>query len=55
MRRKLTEEKNSNASSQTRLMRSKRKKKSANEILKSTKNNKSYSAKTSARTGKNNA
>ena len=55
MRKKSTKEKNSNAISETSLMKSKKKKKSANGILKSTKNNKSYSAKTSAKTGNNNA
>ena len=46
MRKKSTKEKNSNAISETRLMKSTKKKKSANRILKSSKNNKSYSAKT---------
>ena len=46
MRKKSTKEKNSIAISETRLMKSTKKKKSANRVLKSSKNNKSYSAKT---------
>ena len=53
MRKKSTKEKNSSAVSETSLMKSTKKKKSANRILKSSKNNKSYSAKTCAKTRNN--